>query len=131
MFPIFLKQEIAMNVEDIALDRIRQTCLALPGTSETGSWGHPNFRAGKRTFVTFEWISGLASIAFRLPEEDIQRLLHKKRFFTTPYGRGKWVSTWADGKLDWNLIEDLVERSYRTVALKRMIRALDERGIHN
>jgi hypothetical protein len=37
------------------------------------------------------------------------------------------VSTWADGKLDWNLIEGLVERSYRVVALKRMIRALDAR----
>jgi predicted DNA-binding protein (MmcQ/YjbR family) len=116
-----------VKAEDIALDRIRQTCLALPETSETVSWGHPNFRAGKRTFVTFEWISGRASIAFRLPDEDIERLRRKKRFFVTPYGRGQWVSTWADGKLDWNLIEGLVERSYRVVALKRMIRALDAR----
>lgn len=116
-----------MMAEDVALDRIRQISMSLPGTSETGSWGHPNFRAGKRTFVTFEWITGRASIAFRLPEDDVERMLRKKRFFPTPYGRGQWVSTWADGKLDWNLIEDLVERSYRTVALKRMIRALDQR----
>ncbi len=116
-----------MKAEDIALDRVRQVCLALPETSETGSWGHPNFRAGKRTFVTFEWISGRASIAFRLPDEDIERLLRKNRFFATPYGRGQWVSTWADGKLNWSFVEDLIERSYRCVALKRMIRALEWR----
>ena len=117
-----------MKPEDIALDRIRQFCLSLPGTTETDSWGHPNFRAGKRMFVTFEWISGRGSIAFRVGEDEVERLLQKKRFFPTPYGRGQWVSVWADGKLDWNFVEELAERGYRLVAPKRMIRMLDERG---
>ena len=34
--------------------RVRKLCLSLPGTSGASSWGHPNFRAAKRTFVTFE-----------------------------------------------------------------------------
>jgi hypothetical protein len=37
--------------------KLRRLCLALPETSERASWGHPNFRAGKRTFV--------AGISFR------------------------------------------------------------------
>jgi len=109
------------------LHRLRALCLALPETSERPSWGHPNFRAGKRTFVAYERIKGRPSIAFRLDQADVERLLQRKLFFTTPYGRGQWISLWADGAIDWNAVADLVERSYRMVALKRMLAALDSR----
>jgi predicted DNA-binding protein (MmcQ/YjbR family) len=89
------------------------------------SWGHPNFRAGKRTFAAFEIIGGRPSIAFRLPPADVARLLKRNLFFATPYGRSMWVSVWTDAVVDWRLVADLVRRSYRTVALKRMIKALD------
>ena len=49
----------------------------------------------------------------------------ENEFFATPYGRGLWVSVWADGRVDWRAVEDLVERSYRVVALKRMLTALE------
>jgi predicted DNA-binding protein (MmcQ/YjbR family) len=109
------------------LRSLRALCLALPETSETASWGHPNFKAGKRTFVAFERVKGRASIAFRLEPLDVERLRRRKGFFTTPYGRDLWVSLWADGAIEWNAVTDLVERSYRVVALKRMIKALDGR----
>lgn len=107
-----------------ALRRLRQQCLSLPESSEQASWGHPNFRAGKKTFAAFEWIKGRPSIAFRLDPTDVDLLLHRKGFFATPYGRGQWVSLWADGRLNWRLVDDLLRRSYRVVALKRMITAL-------
>ena len=107
------------------LNRLRSFCLSLPETSETASWGHPNFKAGKKTFVAFERVKGRASIAFRLEPGAVERLLQRKQFFATPYGRGLWASVWADGSLDWKAVEDLVERSYRVVALKRMLTALD------
>jgi predicted DNA-binding protein (MmcQ/YjbR family) len=108
-----------------ALERLRAICLAYPETSEVPSWGHPNFRAGKKTFVTFEHVKDRPSIAFRLMPADIGRLLTRTAFFVTPYGRGQWVSLWADGVLDWKAVTGLVDRSYRLVALKRMIAALD------
>jgi predicted DNA-binding protein (MmcQ/YjbR family) len=108
------------------LQKLRKLCLAFPETSETSSWGHPNFRAGKRTFATFERVKDRPSIAFRLDRPDVARLLGRKQFFTTPYGRGQWVSMWADTALDWRLIADLLERSYRLLANKRMIRALED-----
>ncbi len=114
-----------MKQEPRALQQVRKRCLALPESSEAASWGHPNFRAGKRTFVTFEWIHGRPSIAFRLNSTDIDLLLRGKRFFVTPYGQGRWVSVWADGPLNRALVERLVDRSYRTVALKRMLATLD------
>lgn len=109
------------------LDRLRELCLSYPETSEKSSWGHPNFTAGTKVFVAFEPIKGRSSIAFRLAPADVERLLMRRQFFVTPYGRGQWVSVWADGALDWKAVSDLVDRSYRVVALKRMIAALDAR----
>jgi len=119
-----------MNSHEEALDRLRILCMRLPEASEKNSWGHPNFRAGKRTFATFEWIEGRGSVAILLGSEEADRfLLDHQNSFSSPYGRGDWVSVWADGELDWKLLEQLIERAYRRVALKRMIAALEnERG---
>jgi len=110
------------------LQRLRELCLSFPDTSERSSWGHPNFRAGKKTFATFERVHGRPSIAFRLGQADIKQLTRRKDFFATPYGRGQWISIWTDVPLDWSLIEDLLRRSYREVALKRMLVALAGRS---
>jgi predicted DNA-binding protein (MmcQ/YjbR family) len=106
--------------------RARRLCLAFPETIETASWGHPNFRAGKKTFCAFEMLSGRPSIAFRLASRDVDRTLRRKNSFATPYGRGLWVSVWVDAAIDWKLIASLVDRSYRLVANKRMLRSLEE-----
>lgn len=108
-----------------ALEKLRSLCLSLPEAREKSSWGHPNFVAGKRTFVTWETVEGRPSIAFRLHRADVERMLARRQFFATPYGRGQWVSVWVDGAVDWMLVTDLVRRSYRGVALKRMLSALE------
>ena len=68
------------------VNRLRSLCLSFPETTERSSWGHPNFRAGKRTFATFEIVGGRPSIAFRLPSVNVDLLLRRKQFFVTPYG---------------------------------------------
>ena len=108
-----------------AVERVRRLCLALPETSERSAWGHPVFKAGTKTFAAIEPVDGRLSIAFRLEPLDVDLLLTRPSFFVTPYGRGQWVSTWADAALDWPLITRLVERSYRVVALQRMLKTLD------
>ena len=107
------------------MERVRKLCLALPEARETVAWGHPVFKAGSKTFAAIELVKGRSSIAFRLDPVDVDLLLKRPPFFVTPYGRGLWVSAWADAALDWPLIGNLVERSYRVVALKRMLHALD------
>jgi hypothetical protein len=89
--------------------RARRLCLAFPETVETLSWDHPNFRAGRKTFCSFEIVSDRPSIAFRLPPADVRRTVRRKRFFATPYGRGLWASMWVDGAVDWNSIATLLE----------------------
>lgn len=129
MFFIMAQPDSRMITEDEILARFREYCLSLPETSEVNSWGHPNFRAGNRTFAAFEWIKGRPSVAIRLgAAEAAAFLLQHQGSFETPYGRGKWVSLWADADMDSEDLRDLIERGYRSVALKRMIRILDHRG---
>jgi predicted DNA-binding protein (MmcQ/YjbR family) len=109
------------------LSRVRKLCLSLPETSETSSWGHPNFRAGKRTFVTIENIGGSASIAFYAHPFDVEILEKQSGFFRTPYGQGRWVSLKLSPRPSWALIETLVLKSYKLLALKRMIQQLERR----
>jgi predicted DNA-binding protein (MmcQ/YjbR family) len=110
------------------LEQVRKLCLSLPETSETSSWGHPNFRAGKRTFVTFECFDGLVSIAFHLHPFEVEKLEGQPGFVHTPYGQGRWVSVRTRPLPKWSLVKSLVLKSYRLVALKRMIRNLEGSG---
>ena len=120
-----------MNKSDELIERFRAICLALPETSEVSSWEHPNFRAGKKTFATIEWFKGRPSFAFRLGAHAVDELQHHdSQTFVTPYGRGQWLSIWIDRRVDWRLVKALVDRSYRAVALKRMIATLDSTRDH-
>ena len=117
-------KEIDPRFERPVFARLRRLCLALPETHESASWGHPNFRAGRKTFCAFEMIKGRPSITFRLSPGDVVRTLRRQSFFATPYGRGLWASRWVDDRVNWKLIAQLVEKSYRCVATKRMLMAL-------
>jgi hypothetical protein len=75
--------------------------------------------------VTYEIVDSRPSIAFRLELDEVTEYLLVKDFFPTPYGRGAWVSLDATKRISWRLVDALVERSYRVVALKRMIDQLD------
>lgn len=109
--------------------RVRRLCLAYPETTEKTAWGHPCFRAGKKMFCTFEMIGGRPSIAFRLPRAEVARLLRRNaRVVASPYGRGIWISVWVDGPISRTLIASALDRSYRTVATRRLIQLLDGEG---
>ena len=42
--------------------------------------------------------------AYPLESLTMVGVLQQKKFFVTPYGRGLWLSIWADTRLDWRLI---------------------------
>ena len=106
------------------VEHLRRLCLSFPETIETDSWGHPNFRAGRKIFAAFEIVQGRPSIAVRVSPRHSAKLLRAPGFFATPYGRGLWVSLWADGSVDWTQVRQLLDESYRLVANKRMRAAL-------
>ena len=104
--------------------RARRMCLGLPDSIEVVAWGHPTFKAGRKMFCAFEIIRGRPSIAFRLPAKQAAAALKDVRWFASPYGRGLWVSVWVDGTVDWKQIGAFVDKSYRTVAPKKLLAAL-------
>ncbi len=106
-------------------ERLRRTCLSLPGTSEAVAWGHPNFKAGGRMFCALEIVKRRPSIALKASSADIKRVKAKDGYFSTPYGRNVWVSRWLDGRIDWRELEGLVRKSHRAAtATKRRARGL-------
>ena len=107
------------------LNQLRRFCLALPDACETNSWGHPNFRAGKKTFAVYEVYKGRSSIAVKLPPPEGERRLADARFYRTPYtGKNGWVSLWVDVPVPWTLVKELVLQSYREVASEKQLASL-------
>ena len=106
-----------MPNEQAILKKLRALCLALPDASETVTFGHPTFQAGKKTFCVFEEYKGELCIVFKAELPQQQALIQSPRFFTAPYiGKHGWVSLRAESKLDWGEIRDLVTTSHRLVA---------------
>ena len=115
--------------ESSVLARLRKVCLRLPEVRETVKWGHPTFEAGKKIFAVLDRYDGRPCIAFRAPLEKVDELLADVRFTEAPYAaRFGWVCLNVEGLIDWAEVERLVHGSYRLVALKRMLAALDDRG---
>ncbi len=104
-----------------ALERLRKLCLRFPEATEQVGFGHPVFNVRKKCFAAFEPSGGRPAIAVRIEPLDAMIFKDDERFFPTPYGRGKWISMWADGRVDWKLVVQLVEGSYRLVAPKRLV----------
>jgi len=107
------------------LGKMRAICLALPEVEETASWGHPNFRAGRKIFAALEEYKGALCLCFKTTLAEQEILLNDPRYFASPYvGHQGWVSMKMDGRLDWKAIEHHLVSAYCLVALKRMLDAM-------
>lgn len=117
--------------DDPYLTELRQVCLALPESTEVESWGRPTFRAGK-IFAIFTGTDEHAyGLAFKPAADERPALLQDEARFWVPayYGPGGWLALdFTAAPVDWEEVAELVETSYRQMAIKRMLRALDERG---
>ncbi|MBW9092166.1 MmcQ/YjbR family DNA-binding protein [Microbacterium jejuense] len=110
--------------------RVRSLCLPYPEAVEAISHGRCTFRAGKRQFA----IVGVGpdpAVLF-LPD-DLERpaLLERDDVFIPPYeGASGWLALRVDVDAgDWTLLAELIDTSYRRVALQRQLRALDAAGL--
>lgn len=113
---------------DPFLAELRAVCLALPETVEVEAWGRPTFRAGKRIFAVFEGHDEHEyALVFKPEEAERPALLGDPRFYSPPYfGASGWLALdFTAATVDWTEVAELVESSYRQVALKRMLKALD------
>ena len=117
-----------MYEDNPLLAKLREVCLALPEAVEVEAWGRPTFRAGKKIFAVYTSDDGHAhAVVFKPEPEERPALLGDARFSVPPYfGASGWLALdLATTPVDWGEVGELVECSYRQVALKRMLTALD------
>lgn len=113
--------------DDPWLVQLRPVCLALPESTEVEAWGRPTFRAGKM-FAIYEGTDERpATVAVKPDPAEREALLADPRYFLPAYhGAAGWISyDFLHGSVDWAEVAELIETSYRQIAQKRMLRALD------
>ncbi|MGH3429733.1 MAG: MmcQ/YjbR family DNA-binding protein [Mycobacteriales bacterium] len=116
--------------DDPYLADLRRLCLAFPESAEIEAWGRPTFRAGKKVFAVFSHGDEHPySMVFKPDPDDRVALEQDSRFYAPPYfGAAGWLALdFAVAAVDWAEVAELLDASYRQVALKRMLVALDGR----
>jgi len=117
--------------DDPFLRELREICLGMPETAEVEAWGRPTFRAGKKIFAVFTGShEEQYSVIFKPESDERPALVADERFYVPPYfGPGGWLALdFTVPPVDWQEVAELLEASYRQVALKRMLAALDAQG---
>jgi len=103
--------------------------MAYPEAVEVPSHGRCTFRAGKRQFALVG-VYEIGAVVFIPDASERHALLERDDVFVPPYeGAYGWLAirVTADSG-DWELLAELIDTSYRSVALQRQLRALDEGG---
>jgi predicted DNA-binding protein (MmcQ/YjbR family) len=116
------------DTADPYLSRLRGVCLSFPETVEVEAWGRPTFRAGKKMFAVFSGTDEHAyAVVFKPEAHERPALAGDERFYVPPYfGAGGWLALdFTAAPVDWAEVTELRDSSYRQVALKRMVGALD------
>jgi predicted DNA-binding protein (MmcQ/YjbR family) len=106
---------------------LRRLCATLPDAEEYVMVHHPAFRVGKKPFVIagMEEATKGATISVNLGRDMQPQLLDDPRFARTPYiGQHGWVTV-AQPRLRKGELDMLVTDSFRRVASRKQLAALD------
>ncbi|WP_382303737.1 MmcQ/YjbR family DNA-binding protein [Herbiconiux sp. UC225_62] len=115
---------------DAVVDRLRALCADYPESVEIESWGRPSFRAGKKIYaLAGAMMDRPHSLVFKPDPLEHPVLLERSDVFVPPYfGPSGWLAIDLDDSTDWTFVAELIDTSYRQVALKRQLSALEARG---
>jgi predicted DNA-binding protein (MmcQ/YjbR family) len=111
-----------------AMDRLRAICLALPEAVEKEAWGDPTFRVRDKIFAMEKRGDGRISVWCKGPPGSQMVLVgaDPDRFFVPPYvGHKGWIGMRLDNGPDWSEVAEVVRRSYRLIAPKRLAALLE------
>ena len=108
--------------------RVRALCMTYPEAAEVISHGRSTYRAGKRQFALVG-VRGEGAVVFLPDPSERPALLEREDVFVPPYeGAYGWLALRVEPDTgDWALLEELIDTSYRQVALQRQLRALEAR----
>jgi predicted DNA-binding protein (MmcQ/YjbR family) len=103
--------------------RLRAICLALPEAREVVIRRGPTYRVDEKIFALDRAVEGRPSVWFKAPAgaQAVLTGADSELFLSPPYyGSKGWVGMRLDRRPDWREVADLVARSYRLVAPKRL-----------
>lgn len=110
------------------IERLRRLCLALPEAVEKEAWGDATFRVRDKIFAMEKRGDGRPSLWAKAPPGAQEHLVaaDPARFFVPPYvGPKGWIGMRLDRSPDWSEVAEVVRRSYRLIAPKRLVARLD------
>jgi predicted DNA-binding protein (MmcQ/YjbR family) len=108
--------------------KLRRLCLALPEAVEKEAWGDPTFRVRDKIFAMPKQGDGRLSLWAKAPPGGQEHLVaaDPARFFVPPYvGHRGWIGMRLDADPNWDEVAEVVRRSYRLTAPKRLLALLE------
>ncbi|NMD54723.1 MULTISPECIES: MmcQ/YjbR family DNA-binding protein [Tsukamurella] len=127
---------IMFSDDDPVLARVREIALAFPEATEKIAHGRPTFRCGKM-FATYGGGTKKTetrpheqrntSVLFIVDPAERTALEQDERFYLPAYmASAGWLGLdLTIGTVDWDEVTELLDASYRQIAPKRAIAALD------
>ncbi len=99
---------------DAVLAKLRKLLLALPGTSEKKSWGHPNFHTSVRSYCAYhETRDGTPCIWLRLDPFAAELLRDDPRLIRSTHGSAQgWLGVRATGRIPWGFVGELARDAH-------------------
>ena len=119
-----------VTIDEAIMERMRVICRPLPEAEESEAFGAPTFKIRNKNFAMLHMQDGRTSVWCKSSMEEQQALIHSEpeRYFAPPYvGPNGWVAAWLDDDADpdWDEIDDIITESYRLIAPKRLVKAMD------
>ena len=111
------------------LRRLRSICLVLPEAEERETWGEATFRVRDKIFCMHIKEEVPPALWCKAPAGSQTILVgaDPERFFIPPYaGHKGWVGMRLDATVDWREVAEVVKRSYRMTAPKKVVATMDK-----
>ena len=109
---------------------LRDRAMKYPEATEEFPWGHRAIKVKGKVFVFLHLIEGVLTVGMKLPDSGSYALMQRYAK-PTEYGLGKhgWVTcTFRPGdEVPLDLLEEWIEESYRAIAPKKLLLALNAR----
>ena len=111
-------------------DAARAYAAGLPEAWEDHPWGESVYKVGKKVFVFFGVLDAAARLRFTVKLRESHEEASAMAWTSDPgygLGRGGWLTVDAPEDAPIDLLQGWILESYRAVAPKRLVGALEER----
>lgn len=119
-----------IEIDDGIMAPLREICLDFPEAVEAEVFGSPTFQIRTKHFAMIHKPDARVSVWRQAPPGAQEAYVQSEpeRYFAPPYlGPKGWIAAWIspESNPDWAAIADMVDESYRLIAPKRLVAAMD------